>query len=162
MGSGPKDGTETSLGGKSLLVDGFHAAQILKAEEPGLFDILASVGVPCHASGNKGIAIAPDKLYPVLDYDAKRNMMHRIRWNNDDRGVVPVGSGFSAMQWYEAAMKWNEILTRKELEYWFQLKPGNVLSKNRSLNSIRLPMLTLRAKSSTIGECCTEGVLSRV
>ncbi|KAI1197197.1 trimethyllysine dioxygenase [Nemania serpens] len=127
MGSGPKDGTETSLGGKSLLVDGFHAAQILKAEEPGLFDILASVGVPCHASGNKGIAIAPDKLYPVLDYDAKRNMMHRIRWNNDDRGVVPVGSGFSAMQWYEAAMKWNEILTRKELEYWFQLKPGNVL-----------------------------------
>lgn len=162
MGSSPEDGTATSLGGKSLLVDGFHAAQILKEEEPGLFDILASVEVPCHASGNKGITIAPDKLYPVLEYDAKRNMMHRIRWNNDDRGVVPLGNRFSAMQWYEAAMKWNEILTRKELEYWVQLEPGNVLSKHIGLNSARLPVLTLRTKFSTIGECCTEGVLSRV
>lgn len=143
MGSGPEDGTGASLGGKSLLVDGFHVAQLLKEEEPGLFDILATVGVPCHASGNKGIAIAPDKLYPVLEFDAKRNTMHRVRWNNDDRGVVPLGSRFSAKQWYEAARKWNEILTRKEVEYWFQLEPGNVLSKHIGLNFFRSPMLTL-------------------
>ncbi|KAI0872880.1 trimethyllysine dioxygenase [Hypoxylon argillaceum] len=117
-------------GGKSLLVDGFHAAQIMKKEAPGLFEILTSFGIPCHASGNKGIAIAPDKLYPVLEYDSKRNVKHRVRWNNDDRGILSVGNNASEMRWYEAARKWYEIITRKELEYWFQLEPGNVLIFN--------------------------------
>ncbi|KAI3323263.1 Trimethyllysine dioxygenase [Xylariaceae sp. AK1471] len=117
----------TNLGGQSLLVDGFHAAQILRTEEPRLFEVLAGVALPWHASGNEGIAISPDKLYAVLECDPRSNAMHRIRWNNDDRGVVPLGSKFSPSQWYEAARKWNEILRRMELEYWFQLEPGNVL-----------------------------------
>ncbi|KAI1130897.1 trimethyllysine dioxygenase [Nemania abortiva] len=114
-------------GGKSLLVDGFHAAEILKKEDPGSFDVLARFGIPCHASGNKGITIAPDKLYTVLDYDYKSNVLHRIRWNNDDRGILPVEGEYSVMQWYRAAAKWRGILTRKELEYRFQLVPGTVL-----------------------------------
>ncbi|KAI1173683.1 Trimethyllysine dioxygenase [Nemania sp. FL0916] len=120
-------GTGTSLGGRSLLVDGFRAAEILKREDPDSFDVLAGVGIPWHASGNEGITISPDKLYPVLEYDTKRKMMHRVRWNNDDRGVVPLGGKFSEAQWYKAARKWNEILRREELVYWFQLEPGNVL-----------------------------------
>ncbi|KAI1262117.1 Trimethyllysine dioxygenase [Xylariaceae sp. FL1019] len=120
-------GSEKSLGGQSLLVDGFHAANILKKEDPESFDILASVKLPWHASGNEGITISPDKLYPVLEYDSEKQAMHRIRWNNDDRGVVPFGAKYTPADWYRAARKWNEILTRKEIEYWFQLKPGNVL-----------------------------------
>ncbi|KAI0398318.1 trimethyllysine dioxygenase [Xylariaceae sp. FL0594] len=116
-----------NLGGQSLLVDGFHAAQILKAEEPHLFNVLASVDLPWHASGNEGITIAPDRLYPVLELDEKRQAVLRIRWNNSDRGVVPVGGEYSASEWYKAARKWDEILRRKGMEYWFQLKPGTVL-----------------------------------
>ncbi|KAI8947963.1 trimethyllysine dioxygenase [Xylaria longipes] len=122
----PKD-SGTVLGGQSLLVDGFHVAKILQEEAPELFDILAYVGIPCHASGNEGITISPDKLYPVIERDLERNVVHRIRWNNDDRGVVPCRGKYSEMQWYKAARKWNEILRRKELEYWFQLEPGKVL-----------------------------------
>ncbi|KAI0546341.1 Trimethyllysine dioxygenase [Xylaria curta] len=124
--SSPKD-SESGLGGQSLLVDGFHAAKIMEEEAPDMFDILTHVGIPWHASGNEGITISPDKLYPVIERDLERNVVHRIRWNNDDRGVVPVGGKFSVMQWYKAASKWNEILRRKDLEYWFQLEPGNVL-----------------------------------
>jgi len=98
-------------------------------EEPGLFEILASVNLPWHASGNEGITIAPDRLYPVLELDQECNAMHRIRWNNDDRGVIPFGGRFSPSEWYTAARKWDEILRRKDMEYWFQLEPGNVLSK---------------------------------
>ncbi|KAJ2980102.1 hypothetical protein NUW58_g7035 [Xylaria curta] len=128
--AGSVKGSGSDLGGQSSLLDGFYAAHIMKEEAPDLFEVLANVGVPYHASGNKGIAISPDELYPVLEYNTERNIMHRIRWNNDDRGVVFPGGKYSIMQWYKAAAKWREILARKELVYWFQLKPGNLLLFN--------------------------------
>jgi trimethyllysine dioxygenase len=33
-----------------------------------------------------------------------------------------------AEKWYRAAAKWDEILKRKDMEYWAQLKPGRPLS----------------------------------
>ncbi|KAI0378596.1 Trimethyllysine dioxygenase [Hypomontagnella monticulosa] len=117
----------TNLGGQSLLVDGFHAASILKQEDPKAFEVLSRVKLPWHASGNEGITISPDKPYPVLEVDETTGEMHRVRWNNDDRGVVPFDSEYSPVEWYKAARKWNEILRRDSIEYWFQLKPGNLL-----------------------------------
>jgi hypothetical protein len=123
-----KDGAIT-LGGQSLLVDGFYAASLLKEEDPKAFEILTLVNLPWHASGNKGITIAPDKLYPVLEVDETTGTLHRLRWNNDDRGVVPFDSEFSPTEWYDAARKWDAILRRKSVEYWFQLTPGSLLSQ---------------------------------
>ncbi|KAI1765911.1 Trimethyllysine dioxygenase [Hypoxylon sp. FL1150] len=116
-----------NLGGQSLLVDGFYAASILQEEDPKAFEVLSRVKLPWHASGNKGITISPDKPYPVLEVDESTGKLHRVRWNNDDRGVVPFGSEYSPEEWYKAARKWNEILRRESTEYWFQLKPGNLL-----------------------------------
>ncbi|OAA75649.1 trimethyllysine dioxygenase [Akanthomyces lecanii RCEF 1005] len=118
----PSQRPEEALGGQSLLVDGFHAASVLKQESPEDYDTLRRVKVPWHASGNQGVAIAPDRAYPVIEGDAS---LHRVRWNNDDRGVIPLDVDVNA--WYKAARKWNEILTRKENEYWFQLSPGRML-----------------------------------
>ncbi|KAI1104280.1 Trimethyllysine dioxygenase [Jackrogersella minutella] len=116
-----------NLGGKSLLVDGFHAGAILRKEDPRAFQILNRYKLQWHASGNNGITIAPDKLYPVFELEAKTQLMHRIRWNNDDRGVVNFESEYQPTGWYQAARKWHEILTRESMEYWFQLEPGNLL-----------------------------------
>lgn len=113
------------LGGQSLLVDGFHAAETLRKESPGDFEILRKVKLPWHASGNQGVAIAPDMAYPVIETNGGN--LHRIRWNNDDRGVVPTDIDVDA--WYQAARKWDEILKSKKSEFWFQLEPGRVLSK---------------------------------
>lgn len=33
------------------------------------------------------------------------------------------------LQWYQAAAKWNKILKSPSSEFWFQLKPGQTLSK---------------------------------
>ncbi|KAI0540162.1 trimethyllysine dioxygenase [Xylaria digitata] len=121
----PGGNSETTLGGETLLVDGFYAAELLREECPDLFNALASFRVPCHASGNEGIAISPNILYPVLELEPNQNTVHRIRWNPSDRGVVPLGDG--TMKWYRATKKYNEILDRKELVYQFQLKPGMVL-----------------------------------
>jgi trimethyllysine dioxygenase len=117
----PDSDPDVASGGKSLLVDGFHAAKILEAENPRAYKILSNHGLPWHASGNQGITITGRKLYPVFEHH--HNDLQRIRWNNDDRGVVPLGS----RGWYAAARLWNEILTRKEVECWIQLEPGKTL-----------------------------------
>lgn len=120
----PNKAPEEVLGGQSLLVDGFHAAQVLKQESPEDYETLHNVNVPWHASGNDGVAIAPDRAYPV--FEGEGGELHRVRWNNDDRGVIPLDVDVNA--WYKAARKWNEILRRKDSEYWFQLQPGRMLS----------------------------------
>ncbi|KAJ9139449.1 Trimethyllysine dioxygenase [Pleurostoma richardsiae] len=117
-------------GGESLLVDGFRAAQVLYEEDRRAYEALHAVRLPWHASGNPGITIAPDRRYPVLEVEggvgAESHALHRVRWNNDDRGVVPF-EGVPPEKWYDAARKWDEIIKRKESEYWVQLTPGRVL-----------------------------------
>ena len=124
--SGAKEGEK--LGGESLLVDGFQVATTLRREDPKAFEILTKVRLPWHASGNKGINIAPDMRYPVLEMSPINGELHRVRWNNDDRGIVPFDGGYSPEKWYEAAGKWDSILRRKGTELWTQLAPGKVLS----------------------------------
>lgn len=115
-------------GGASLLVDGYKAAATLKAQNPAAYRVLATVRLPWHASGNEGITIAPDQRYPVLELD-KDGELHRVRWNNDDRGVVPFDGGVSPEEWYDAARAWYDIVTGKDMEYERLLKPGTTLSE---------------------------------
>lgn len=119
------------MGGESLLVDSFYAAKILKEQDPKAYDILSKVRLPWHASGNEGITISPDKRYPVLELSEETGELHRVRWNNDDRGVVPFDNGIDPVQWYDAARKWEAILRRPDVEYWTQLQPGQTLSKSK-------------------------------
>ncbi|KAJ4136197.1 hypothetical protein NW768_003805 [Fusarium equiseti] len=118
----PDHNPDEPLGGESLLVDGFMAATKLKEEFPEAYGVLQRVQIPWHASGNEGIAIAPDRIYPVIETDDNR--LHRIRWNNDDRGVVHPAN---AEVWYDAARKWNEIIRRESSEFWFKLTPGTIV-----------------------------------
>ncbi|SPQ21192.1 9df8b3d9-3dc7-48d4-b94c-25275bb52e7b [Thermothielavioides terrestris] len=116
-------------GGKTVLVDGFHAARFLQQIDKPAWTTLTKVAVPWHASGNAGITIAPDKLYPVLETRGQQgpNGVHRIRWNNADRGVVPFGWTETPQMWYKAARRWNELLSREDFQLWLQLEPGKVL-----------------------------------
>ena len=53
----------------------------------------------------------------------------QVRWNNDDRSTMsefPPEGGVDGF--YESIRRWDEILRRKENEYWFQLIPGRALS----------------------------------
>jgi trimethyllysine dioxygenase len=127
------------LGGESLLVDGWHAAEILRKESPHSFECLSQVPIPWHASGNEGITITPAIPFPVINCEAGGSEKHleldvrQIRWNNDDRGTVPLNThrshknSVSEEEWYAAARKWNEILHREEMQYWSQLEPGRPL-----------------------------------
>jgi alpha-ketoglutarate-dependent taurine dioxygenase len=85
----PSPDAPEATGGESLLVDGFRAAEILRVENKPDFQELARIGLPWHASGNKGIAITTERLHPVLRLENIGNInspIEKIRWNNDDRG----------------------------------------------------------------------------
>lgn len=113
-------------GGASLLVDGFKVAADLRAAEPEAYQLLSSVNVHAHASGNEGISIAPYRGFPVLEHDPATGALLRVRWNPSDRASVElpierVGA------WYKAAREWDARLKSKQNEYWEQLTPGRVL-----------------------------------
>ncbi len=154
---GPRPGEASSLGGSSLLVDGFHAARVLEKEDPAAYQLLGRVKLPWHASGNKGITLAPDKRYPVLEHHDDSGKLHRVRWNNDDRGVVPFGDGPDPAAWYDAAWKWDAILRRDSMEFWCHLRPGVTLSESTGLSD-GTALTNKVTKSLIIGVSSTAGV----
>lgn len=117
------DGT----GGTSLLVDGFKAAKTLLAEDRQAYKTLTGFYITAHASGNEGIIITPGLSFSVIESPGRSlDNVKKIRWNNDDRATLPLNT--TTEKWYKAARKFNEILKRKDMEYWAQLEPGRPLS----------------------------------
>lgn len=82
----PSPGEPEATGGESLLVDGFHAAEVLRKFDSNYFKVLATRTSPWHASGNEGVTITPDKLLPVLNVTVDGTSVRLVRWNADDRG----------------------------------------------------------------------------
>jgi trimethyllysine dioxygenase len=115
-------------GGQSILVDGFRAAKILREEDPQAYKILSKVRIPAHSSGNIDTSIQPYAPFPVLNHHPVNGELIQIRWNNDDRATMDRWEDLDDVeQFYDAARAWNNILKRKESEYWEQLKPGRAL-----------------------------------
>ncbi|KAI9882369.1 MAG: hypothetical protein M1823_005883 [Watsoniomyces obsoletus] len=118
-------------GGVSLLVDGFRAAMELKKRAPEAYHVLSRFQVPSHASGNDGLSIRPFAPFPVLNHDPVTGELVQVRWNNDDRDVLPHGDKYRDLEkWYDAAQQWVQLLRSEEAEFWDQLRPGRPLSES--------------------------------
>jgi trimethyllysine dioxygenase len=126
-------------GGESTLVDGFAAAEYLYYSDSAAYHSLATMPIISHASGNEAVGsidnTATSSLgYPVFNHDPSASSplerpspesLTQIRWNNDDRHSRTKWTSRKAMdEWYNAARKWNEILTLPEFEIEIQLQPG--------------------------------------
>ncbi|RKF83438.1 Trimethyllysine dioxygenase [Golovinomyces cichoracearum] len=121
-------------GGISFLIDGFNAARRLKQENPAHYDILSSKLIHAHTVGNEGITIKPAKMFPVFnllnsDFANGEPELYQIRWNNYDRGVVPLENEDHERvnMWYSAARRFNQILNLDSMRYKTKLKPGRPL-----------------------------------
>ncbi|KAK9456138.1 hypothetical protein V1511DRAFT_496652 [Dipodascopsis uninucleata] len=119
-------------GGRSVLVDGFKAARVLRDEAPDLYKVLSRIRVPAHSAGNEDTCIIPaSPNKPILNHNDLTGELFQIRWNNDDRSAMDRWYGSNAdtdvLLFYQSIKKWHEILTRPEMEYWFRLQPGKAL-----------------------------------
>lgn len=113
-------------GGASLLVDGFKVADELLQTDRAAYEILSSVNIHAHASGNHDVSIQPYRGFPVLEHDPATGELLRVRWNSSDRAAIELPIE-DVEKWYNAARKFDALLKKKENQYWEQLTPGRVL-----------------------------------
>ncbi|XP_009871814.1 PREDICTED: LOW QUALITY PROTEIN: trimethyllysine dioxygenase, mitochondrial [Apaloderma vittatum] len=115
-------------GGRTLLVDGFYAAEQVLRQAPDQFELLSKVPLKheyvenvgdCH---NHMIGVGP-----VLNVYPWNNELYLIRYNNYDRAVINTVPYDVVHRWYAAHRTLTAELRRPENELWVKLKPGKAL-----------------------------------
>jgi gamma-butyrobetaine dioxygenase len=107
-------------GGESGLVDGFHAAALLRAEDPDAFDLLSRTLVTFRfADGGTELVTTQ----PMIGVDPS-GRIREIRFNN--RSMQPLRLPPDQIAaFYTAYRRFAEIVTRPELMVTFRLGPGD-------------------------------------
>ncbi|KAJ8266890.1 hypothetical protein GJAV_G00135840 [Gymnothorax javanicus] len=115
-------------GGRTLLVDGFHAAEKLLQKCPEHFKLLARVPIRHefieHTSDHRHHMVG---IGPMLNVYPWNNEVYMIRYNNYDRAVINTVPHDVVQHWYSAHRELTTELRRPENELWVKLKPGKVL-----------------------------------
>lgn len=143
-------------GGRTLLVDGFYAAEKVRQQSPENFDLLARVPIrheyieksDTHRNHMTGIGPVLD-LYPwnkelyliryvctrllewhLISFTVRENILHFAlfvhRYNNYDRSVINTIPHELVQRWYVAHRMLTTELRRPENELWVKLNPGKV------------------------------------
>ncbi len=113
--------TNDAIGGDSIVVDGFHAARLLRDESPKDFATLTHWPVPFeYRSSDAWLRAAA----PLIEL-APTGELLAVRFNNRSLAAprIPLGAmpGF-----YAAYRRFAEILERPELHVRFKLEPGQL------------------------------------
>lgn len=115
-------------GGRTLLVDGFYAAEKLRQRSPENFELLARVPVwheYIEKFDNQQNHIAG--IGPVLNVYPWNNETYMIRYNNYDRSMINTVPHDLVQRWYVAHRELTAELRRPENELWVKLNPGKVI-----------------------------------
>ena len=118
-------------GGDTLLLDGFSAAELLRAEDPESFDLLARVPMTFRYADANTELVARQTLIST-DMDGTVRAVH-FNSRSADWLDAPMEL---AERWYSAYVKFAHILKRPELELIFRLGPGDcvVMQNDRTLH----------------------------
>jgi gamma-butyrobetaine dioxygenase len=118
-------------GGDTLLVDGFHAAEILRKENPGAFALLSTVPMTFRFTDDKAELEARQTLI-TADMDGVVTAVH---FNNRSADWLDAPIDL-ASRWYSAYRIFAQILKRPALELIFKLGPGDlvVMQNDRALH----------------------------
>lgn len=115
----------TAEGGESVVVDGFHAAALLRDDDPQAFYLLTRYEVPFEFRSQDAWLSARQRLIEKDD----RGRVIAVRFNN--RSIAPFDLPADAMErFYGAYRRFAEILIRPALHVTFRLKPGDTLMVN--------------------------------
>ncbi|MFC4943541.1 TauD/TfdA family dioxygenase [Pseudonocardia sp. GCM10023141] len=111
-----------AVGGDSGLVDGFHAAALLRAEHPEAFAVLTRTPVPFRFADADTVLLAER---PMIDVDPL-GRIREVRFNN--RSIQPmVLPAEELVAFYDAYRTFAELIDRPELRLDLRLEPGDCL-----------------------------------
>lgn len=110
-------------GGDSIVVDGFRAAEVLRAEDPAGFDLLSRHCARFAYEGSDDVRLRAKR--PLIEL-APDGELIAVRFNN--RSAAPfVDIPYEAMaDYYTAYRRFAEILERPALQVAFKLDPGEL------------------------------------
>ncbi|XP_054899601.1 trimethyllysine dioxygenase, mitochondrial [Poeciliopsis prolifica] len=115
-------------GGKTLLVDGFYAAEKLRQRSPENFELLCRVPIRHeYIENTKNHRNHMMGIGPVLNVYPWNNELYMIRYNNYDRSVMNTIPHDTIRRWYVAHRELTTELRRPENELWVKLTPGKVI-----------------------------------
>jgi len=118
-------------GGDTLLVDGFHAAELLRQEDPAGFELLTRVPLNfLYADASTELRARQTLIMTDLD-----GVVRAVHFNNRSADWLDAPAGM-AQAWYQAYRAFARILKRPELELVFRLDPGDcvVMQNDRTLH----------------------------
>ena len=118
-------------GGDTLLVDGFHAAELLRREDLAAFDLLARIPMNFRYADASTELRARQTLISI-DMDG---VVRAVHFNNRSADWLDAPADV-AQAWYQAYRAFARILKRPELELVFRLAPGDcvVMQNDRTLH----------------------------
>lgn len=115
-------------GGRTLLVDGFYAAELLRKSSPEKFHLLAHVPIKHDYVENTGKYRNHIRgIGPVLEVYPWNQELYMIRYNNYDRAVINTVPHDVVQRWYEAHRALTTEMRRPQNELWVKLNPGTVI-----------------------------------
>jgi gamma-butyrobetaine dioxygenase len=109
-------------GGASTVVDGFRAVEILRAEAPDAFELLAGHSVPFEYRGSGGVHLRAEAPLIRLSPEGE---LRGVRFNNRSAAPFRLAYGVTGA-YYKAYRHFAEILGRPALELSFKLGPGDL------------------------------------
>ncbi|XP_015487074.1 gamma-butyrobetaine dioxygenase isoform X1 [Parus major] len=118
---------QTSAGGESEVVDGFHVSNKLKKQNPEAFQILSSTAVDYVDVGVDYCDFAVHCKQRIIDIDS-RGQVIRINYNNATRDTVFDIPAEKVRSFYAALKEFNDLLNSAEHKFTYKLKPGDIVT----------------------------------
>ena len=118
------DGT----GGETILVDGFHAAESLRQEDPEAFRLLCKHPIS-HEFRDKNVGYKYDfkSLAPVLVTNPVSGELVSIRYNYNDRSPISTINQSEMAKYYTALAGLGQKISDPDSELRMKLRPGTLL-----------------------------------
>ena len=111
-------------GGESIIVDGFHAARVLRNENPEAFDLLARYCTRFEYAGEEGVRLQSRR--PMIEL-APDGELVSVRFNSRS-AAAPVDIPYDNMSaWYDAWRAFARIIERPDMEVTFKMSPGDLI-----------------------------------
>ncbi|XP_032080386.1 gamma-butyrobetaine dioxygenase isoform X1 [Thamnophis elegans] len=117
---------QTSTGGESEVVDGFHVANKLKEQNPCAFKILTSTFVDFTDTGVDYCDFAMQAKQRIIDVDEKGQVI-RINFNNATRDTIFDIPAEKVKPFYAALKDYVVLLNSTDYKYSYKMKPGDIV-----------------------------------
>ncbi|XP_053245446.1 gamma-butyrobetaine dioxygenase [Podarcis raffonei] len=117
---------QTSTGGESEVVDGFHVANQLKEQNPQAFQILTSTYVDFTDIGVDYCDFSMQSKQKIIDVDEKGEVI-RINFNNATRDTVFDIPAEKVKPFYAALKDYVDLLNSKDNKCIYKMKPGEIV-----------------------------------